>query len=280
MLRRAAWGLSFVLLSACSRAPDAASQTAAHPPSTAAAPTTAPARGSAPVAGVADAYAGKGYAAVRQSLLGDGWLPLRTAACRTNVGGEATVCNVLPETDSCSGDGHCLMRFANLAGPRVLTLHAYGDALRWNDPQGDFMVMSSEVAPATSPAAIACPAPEFTGFLRAYAAAAPTRAAFTAPIVRASEVQSDADGDRLVPVAYAAAGYAGFNLVHDGRAFHHIDADGHADPSPLDVRVDTDAASGAATVRYAYGSTEGRGYRFERVGDCWHLTEQLPPPLD
>lgn len=277
MLRRTALCLSFVLVSACSNASHgngAVGTAPATPPATPA-PSAAPA---APAKPTADAYANTAYATTRRALLAAGWLPLRTPECRTNVGGEATVCNTLPETDSCSGDGHCLMRFANPASSRTLTLHAYGDYDRWSAPNAGFMVMSSDTAPAASPTAAACPAPTFDAFLRAFAASPSTRAAFTAPIVRASEVESDSEGDRLVPVAYTAAAYPGFNVTHDGRAFHHVDAAGQTDPAPLALDV-TDGATGP-TVRYDYGSTEGRAYRFERAGDCWRLVEQLPPALD
>ncbi|TBR07235.1 MAG: hypothetical protein EPO46_11440 [Lysobacter sp.] len=105
------------------------------------------------------------------------------------------------------------------------------------------------------------------------------RPAFMAPVVRAGEVHSDDEGDRVVPITYAAANYTGFNITYDGRAFHHVDVDDRVDPVPLAVEVVEDAGRGA-TVRYAYGASEGRAYRFERAGDCWRLVEQLPPALD
>ncbi|WP_460832779.1 hypothetical protein [Lysobacter humi (ex Lee et al. 2017)] len=226
-----------------------------------------------------DAHAGKPYARVRESLLADGWRPLRTPACRGNVGGEAPVCDALPETDSCSGDGHCLMRFAHPATGRTLVLRTYGDIDRWNGADAAaVLVKSSDATAVATPPADACPAAGFDAFLQHFAAMPASRGAFSAPLVLASELHSDEGGDRLVPVAYAGSDYPRFSLSHDARGFHHVDPAGRIDPAPLRVDVREDAAG--AVVRYAYGSAEGRAFRFERAGDCWRLAEELPPALD
>ncbi|TZF81674.1 hypothetical protein [Cognatilysobacter lacus] len=279
MLRRVALCLSLLTISACNGAEQggAASRAAKSSAANAGAPHQPQPAHEAKPAG--DTYANMPYAKARGALLAAGWLPLRTPECRTNVGGDAPVCNALPETDSCSGDGHCLMRFAKPGGAQRLTLHAFGDASKWNGPDADFMVLSSETRALPSAAPAACPGKDFKAFLHAYATSASVRSAFTAPVVKAAELHSDEQGDRVEPVAYASSDYNGFNLAYDGRAFHHIDAEGHTDSAPLPVQT-TDAADGGTTVRYAYGSSEGRAYRFERSGDCWRLVEQLPPALD
>lgn len=56
---------------------------------------------------------GMAYQALREKLLAAGWLPLRDPQCWDNIGGEAAVCNQLPETESCSVDGRCIMHFAS-----------------------------------------------------------------------------------------------------------------------------------------------------------------------
>ena len=40
--------------------------------------------------------AGMAYSDLRNTLLADGWLPLRDTECWDNVGGKATVCDLLP----------------------------------------------------------------------------------------------------------------------------------------------------------------------------------------
>lgn len=245
----------------------------------AAAPAT-PAASAAPAAPAStDTHAGKPYVQVRSALLAEGWRPLRTPACRTNVGGEAAVCDALPETDSCSGDGHCLMRFAHPSSARLIAIRTYGDIARWNGPDAaGVRVRSTDASKAPAPAPAACPAANFHAFLAHYAALPGARPALSAPLIAASELHSDAEGDRLVQVAYAGADYPRFSLSHDGRAFHHVDAAGRIDPAVLPVDVREGAAG--AVVRYAYGSAEGRAFRFERTGDCWRLAEELPPALD
>lgn len=277
--------LLILALAACNRGAEAPSTDGASraTPASATLAAAAPPSTPAPAASAAakDDYAGKPYAEVRGMLLAKGWLPLRTPACRTNVGGDAPVCNALPETDSCSGDGHCLMRFAHPSTARTLTLHTYGDIDRWNAPgeEADVAVRSSEAGVAKAAPGTACPAGDFEGVLRHFAANAPARAALSRPLVRASELHSDADGDRLVPVVYAASDYPGFALTFDGRAFHHVDASGRTDPAPLPVEI-VGGEAGDMIVRYRYGASEGRAFRFERAGDCWRLAEEMPPPLD
>ncbi|MGO7888913.1 hypothetical protein ACC740_39235, partial [Rhizobium ruizarguesonis] len=71
---------------------------------------------------------------LRKQLLGAGWLPLRDPMCRENVGGTAEVCFVLPEVESCSGDGYCKMHYANAAENRRISVTTYGPYGKWNVP--------------------------------------------------------------------------------------------------------------------------------------------------
>ena len=80
------------------------------------------------------------YADFRQAVTDLGWYPWPSEECRANVVGDnhATVCaqhpdmascracDVLPELSSCSGDGHCLMRFQMDGGTQVLRVTTFG----------------------------------------------------------------------------------------------------------------------------------------------------------
>lgn len=273
--------LAVLVLAACDRGVAPPVQPARIAPAPASAAEASDASPTAQAPAGRDEFAGQAYARMRATLVERGWLPLRTPACRTNVGGDAPVCDDLPETDSCSGDGHCLTKFVDPRDGRTLTVHAYGAAERWNTPgrEEEFAVMSTEAGALPPAARAACPAKDFEGVLRHFAATPTARAALSRTIVRASELHSDGDGDRLVPVAYTAADYPGFDITFDGRAFHHVDAAGKVDGAPLAVEVQP-GSDGGNVVRYRYGMSEGRAFRFERDGDCWRLAEELPPPLD
>lgn len=271
-----------LILVACSDQPRAAGVDVARGPAVPKQSTLERAAVTAPSASLPPALtANASYAAARASLLKQEWLPLRTPACHTNVGGDAPICNTLPETDSCSGDGHCVMHFANPSSNEVLTVQAYGDAEHWNalGREGEFAVTSWSMQKSKAPAGGPCPSQQFDGFLKAFASSSASRRAFTAPIIRVSEFESLEGGDRVVTVAYTAADYDRFNVVFEGGAFHHIDAAGHVDPAPLPIDVRPDN-QGGQTARYAYGMSEGRAFQFDQVGSCWRLAAELPPPLD
>lgn len=272
-----------LLLAACK---PTSSATAPASPTTDPAPTTAAAApASVPVeAGPAIETGfseGMPYATLRGRLLQAGWLPLRDPACRENVGGEATVCFELPEVESCSGDGYCNMGFANAAAGKRMVVTTYGPYERWNTPgeEAALAVRSWDVsvlgtAPAAAPA---CPSPEFDAFLKAFATDAQIRRAFTAPVVKVAELGGGEDGGETVPVYVDGAHYAGFNVVHDGKAFHFVDGEGATDPAALPLEIQARGAD-AREVRYRYGMSEGNSYRFERKDGCWRLTEDPEPP--
>lgn len=54
------------------------------------------------------------YADLRAAVLARGWKPVPIAECKKNVGGDTTICDHLPELESCSGDGYCISHFARL----------------------------------------------------------------------------------------------------------------------------------------------------------------------
>lgn len=280
--RNAALCLLALLLAACkptAPATDAAAPATAPVATPAAqAPATEPA---APPAPAVDAAFAKGmpYADLRRRLLDAGWLPLRDPACRENVGGEARVCGMLPETESCSGDGHCVMHFANAAEAQRIRVTAYGPYDRWNTPgeQAAFAVQSWERSPVAAVAATACPAQDFDAFLQRFAADEAIERAFTAPLVKVAELGGGEEGDDTVMVYVAGAQYGGFNVARGGSAYHFVDAEGKRDDAalPLDIRA---AGEQVRDVRYLYGMSEGNSYRFEARDGCWYLTEDPEPP--
>ena len=253
--------------------PAAAPSPAAAPAAGAAAPT--PSARPLPAA-VAE---GKPYAGVREALLADGWLPLRDPDCRSNIGGDADVCDELPEVESCSGDGHCNMAFAD--GARRLAITTYGPYDRWNAPgqESALQVKSFELQPLPADVPPACPSTDFDAFLKVFASDDAVRTAFTAPLVKVAELQSDAEGDHERMVYVARDKYAGFNVGFSDGAFHFVDSTGQADRKPLQLKIARESDD-ARFVRYDYNVSEGNSYRFRLVDNCWSLTQDpdMPSP--
>jgi hypothetical protein len=257
-----------------------------------AAPTPAPA-GEAPAAApVASAAAptpsarplpaavaeGKPYAGVRAALLADGWLPLRDPGCWSNIGGDAPVCNQLPEVESCSSDGYCNMDFAD--GARRLELTTYGPYGRWNVPgqESALQVKSFEVLPLPAGVPPACPSTDFDAFLKVFASDDAVRTAFTAPLVKVAEIEDRGDDGYFPRMTYqTATTYRGFNVVYAGDAFHFVDGNGRRDPKPLALKIDAPSPD-RREVSYLYGMSEGNSYRFDLLDGCWRLTEDPRPP--
>ena len=225
------------------------------------------------------------YATLRKRLADAGWLPLRDPMCSENVGGEARVCRTLPEVESCSGDGDCVMHFANASEGKRIRVTTYGPSDRWDVPgeEAALAVKSWDVSvlqPAAKPAdnvAPACPSRDFDTFLKAFASDDRIERAFTAPLVKVAELYSDDAGDHVRMVYMTGAAYDDFNVNHADNAFHFVDSEGKVDTSPLALEV-SKASESVRTVRYRYGMSEGNSYRFENMGDCWYLSEDPEAP--
>jgi hypothetical protein len=260
---------------ACRAAP--AGEVPVAPPATspsAAAPAATPSAKPLPAA-VAE---GKPYAAVRQALLADGWLPLRNPECWSNIGGDAPVCNQLPEVESCSSDGYCNMDFAD--GARRLEVTTYGPYERWNTPgqESALQVKSFEVQPLSADVPPACPSNDFDAFLKVFASDDAVRTAFTAPLVKVAEIEDRGDDGYFPRMTYqTATTYRGFNVVYAGDAFHFVDGNGRRDPKPLALKIDAPSPD-RREVSYLYGMSEGNSYRFDLLDGCWRLTEDPRPP--
>lgn len=284
MRYRSALILTLMLLAAACKPTAPAAEPAAAAPPAVAEPAAVPAPATAPA--VEAAFTKEmPYADLRKRLTDAGWLPLRDPTCRENVGGEALVCGELPEVESCSGDGHCVMHFANADEGKRIRVTAYGPSERWNvaGEEAAFAVTSWDVStlePASKSiegATPACPSPDFDAFLKAFASDDRIERTFTAPVVKTAELGGGEDGDDTVFVDLAAANYADFNVKYAGNAFHFIDGNGKQDASPLELKVEPQG-EGIRMVRYQYGMSEGNSYTFEKKADCWYLTEDPDPP--
>lgn len=72
------------------------------------------------------------YADLRKLVLDGGWTPVVEPACKKNVGGEAEICDQIPELDACSGDGYCIMHFESVSSGEKLDVTTYGMVEDWN----------------------------------------------------------------------------------------------------------------------------------------------------
>lgn len=282
------WIPVFILFAAACKPTAPAAEAAAAAPPVAAQPATTPAEATSPALESAFTV-DMAYADLRKRLTDAGWLPMRDPMCRENVGGEARVCGELPEVESCSGDGHCVMYFANAdsgkgKGKRM-RVTTYGPSERWNVPgeEAAFAVKSWDVsalepvAKSIEGAAPACPSRDFDVFLKAFASDPRIERAFTAPVVKVAELYSDEAGDQTRMVYVAGGAYDDFNVDYAGNAYRFVDSEGKVDTTPLklDVAKEGDAIR---AVSYRYGMSEGNSYRFEDRGDCWYLAQDPEAP--
>lgn len=281
---RNVWILTLILLAVACKPTAPAAETAAAAPPAAAEPATPPVEAAAPA--VESAFTvDMPYADLRKRLTDVGWLPLRDPMCRENVGGEARVCGELPEVESCSGDGHCLMYFADADQGKRMRVTAYGPAERWNVPgeEAAFAVKSWDVsaldpaAKSIEGAAPACPSRDFDVFLKAFASDPRIERAFTAPVVKVGELYSDDNGDHSRMVYIAGAAYDDFNVNYAQDAFHFVDSVQSIDGKPLHLDIESKDAN-QRSVRYMYGVSEGNSYTFKLSSDCWYLTEDPEAP--
>lgn len=219
------------------------------------------------------------YSDLRKRLLGAGWLPLRDPQCWNNVGGEALVCNYLPEVIGCSADGYCKMSFANRELGLTAQVGTYGPSDK-NNTIGNgtaTAVRFWEFHNLDKPTAAACPSRDFDQFLAKFASDPQLARQFTAPLVKVVELRSDSDGDVPQPVYMLATKYDGFDLRYRDGAYHYVDADGKVDSASMKLNV-TKQGSDKRLVRYLLNMSEGNSYRFDDVGGCWRLTEDPEAP--
>ena len=216
---------------------------------------------------------GVGFPEARAALAAAGWLPLHDRAdCMGKLGGRSALCYSTPELASCD-DARCTLEFANADVMQRLSLMVGAPAGSDPDETPAFGAVKSwalsEIA-ATAPTG-ACPAADFDGFLKIFAADPLVRAQYTAPLVRVAQMVDRGDaGDQSQQTYVAAGNYTGFALSYrDGAWYPLVDASAPR-PAPLDVRIS--AEDGGAHYVSVPGNVEGVSYRFERHQDCWRLT--------
>lgn len=216
---------------------------------------------------------GVGFPEARAALAAAGWLPLHDRAdCMGKLGGRSALCYSTPELASCD-DARCTLEFANADVMQRLSLMVGAPAGSDPDETPAFGAVKSwalsEIA-ATAPTG-ACPAADFDGFLKIFAADPLVRAQYTAPLVRVAQMVDRGDaGDQSQQIYVAAGNYTGFALSYrDGAWYPLVDASAPR-PAPLDVRIS--AEDGGAHYVSVPGNVEGVSYRFERHQDCWRLT--------
>ncbi len=294
--RRVSWAgtlLGCVLLVGCDESPAGASAGAARDVSTRGLAGDDPSASSgassngtlqdadtaaAAVAAVEDQLSeGMAYADLRKGALAAGWLPIENQQCADNIGGEARVCRLLPEVESCSSDGRCAMWFGHAPSAARFRVDTYGDALGWVGGGADAALVvrtwSFATSDATATRRVTCPAQAFPRFLAAFASDEAVRDAFTRPLVSVLRYR-DAGEDMLTSaVLVPAAQYDGFRLRHDGTNYHVIAADGTTDPQPTAVEV-SQTGPGTQRVAYQYGMSEGSTYEFRQERSCWYLAAE------
>lgn len=220
------------------------------------------------------------YADMRKALIEADWLPLRDPKCWVNVGGTAEVCGQLPEVESCSGDGYCVMNFANKNQQILIRISTYGPYERWNvtTEKASLAVNSWEISPTKLPLAGICPASDFDNFIKRFASDKRYQQSFTDTLVKMAELQSDVNDEYTVQYVYTlASGYDGFNILYQNDDYHFVDYQGKVDPDSLALEI-TAVSPHARLVRYNYGMSEGNAYLFEEKNGCWYLTEAPEPP--
>lgn len=210
------------------------------------------------------------YADLRKIVLAEGWLPLKTEDCKENVGGEALICDQQPETESCSGDGHCNMLFAHGATQVKLRVGTYDDSVK-------FFEFSTQAGSAVSPST-ACSQQDYQPFFNSYVHSESVRISHTADAV---VVRNYIDG---LPIKVKFDGfkiglldntwvYQDGNVV--SKKHERIDLKIHNSANAF--RVEFQKAEFApvgddeALIR-TYGSPGA--YLFELKDGCWQLTTE------
>lgn len=132
--------------------------------------------------------------------------------------------------------------------------------------------------PVPDPSLSTCPAKDFEGFLKRFAADAKTRERFTADTVVVTDwkdVDEPTSGMQVIPVPRSR--YKDFSPIYRAGGFHHVARDGDVQSAVESPRI---VASGDGyDVSYIYGMSEGNSWHFSRGDVCWLLIADPEPSL-
>ena len=209
---------------------------------------------------------GMDYALARQQLLDAGWkvpkLPeggysAADAKVVSECAGSVSVCNRLPEIDSCSGDGMCVMQWTDPAGQPVMITVEGG----LKEPSVSSW-QKTGAAPQAKSNGDSCPSLSFDVFLKAYRERTHLQDVFTLDVVKYTYVAEIEDG--------------GYGEKTVSKSKNDLDA-------PLIPSQETLKDSGTAVkVRQngsnAFVTEQQKGtdalkeYRFVKQNGCWYLS--------
>lgn len=126
--------------------------------------------------------------------------------------------------------------------------------------------------------AASCPAGDFAGFLRAFAASDAARTAHTAPFVSVTDwVDVDETGRGTSTERVPRGRYSDFRLRHRDGVYVHDQHDDMSDPIPVQPRVT--ALPGGYRVEYVFNMSEGNSWTFAATNGCWQLVADPDPSL-
>ena len=220
------------------------------------------------------------YAELRKTILAEGWLPLITSECKENVGGEAAICDQQPEVESCSGDGHCNMKFAH--GENVFRVGTFADYTKFWEfsvvEKSDSAIVNEgkEASGAFSLAEDACTQKGYWSFFESFVKSEAIRKSHTSPKV----VVSSYSGNAKVEGKYKQ-----FKIGLFDNTWIYIDPAKKTDTVQR-LKLKDEARGNTFRVNYQkaeFGPDEvllktiGKpgAYVFQLQNACWRLTQEL-----
>ena len=220
------------------------------------------------------------YAELRKTVLAEGWLPLVTSECKENVGGDAAICDQQPEVESCSGDGHCNMKFAH--GENVFRVGTFADYTKFWEfsvvEKSDSAIVNEgkEASGAVSLAVDACTQKGYWSFFESFVKSEAIRKSHTSPKV----VVSSYSGNAKVEGKYKQ-----FKIGLFDSSWIYVDP---ATKSSNVQRLDLKDELIGNTFRVTYQKVDfgpdeelvktigaPGAYVFELQNGCWRLTQEL-----
>lgn len=128
----------------------------------------------------------------------------------------------------------------------------------------------------------ACPAKDFSSFLKAFAADKHLREQFTMPTVSVVDYVDPAggggDSDKTKVFKVPRSEYRQFTLRYANGGFHHASSDEAIDSDKLDVKIEQKGVN--YLVAYTYGMSEGNSWLFRFHDNCWYLAEDPEAPTE